>query len=191
MLTWPWVGCTSPARMRSSVDLPQPEGPSTAMNSWRPMSKLALSSATPSLPSEEVKTWLTRSKLMLGRGVAGRTAAFMASLAQAGVDGAGRVEGINLHALRLGDPFPGGGQTLGVEARAFGIADLVLHQRHRGGELLFGLLLVDFGNPLFQRGRRCSRVGDGVLLCLPVGLDELLRDLRIALYEALRRYQRQ
>ena len=34
-----------------------------------------------------------------------------------------------------------------------------------------GLLLVDFGDHLLQRRGRCSRVGDGVLLCLLVGLD--------------------
>src|SRR3546814_3076652 len=38
---------------------------------------------------------------------------------------------------------------------------------------------------------RGSRVGDGVLLRLLVGLDELLRDLGMALHEALRRHQRQ
>ena len=35
MITWPAVGISKPASMRSSVVLPQPDGPSSAKNSPR------------------------------------------------------------------------------------------------------------------------------------------------------------
>ena len=41
----PWVGISKPAIMRSSVVLPQPEGPSSEKNSPRRMSKVTSSTA--------------------------------------------------------------------------------------------------------------------------------------------------
>src|SRR3989304_6945645 len=44
--TWPSVGTSRPASMRSNVVLPQPDGPSSAKNSPGMMSRLTLSTAT-------------------------------------------------------------------------------------------------------------------------------------------------
>src|ERR687897_192773 len=45
MMIWPSVGVSSPAIMRNSVVLPQPEGPSKAKNSFCAMSKETSSTA--------------------------------------------------------------------------------------------------------------------------------------------------
>ena len=45
MMIWPQVGVSSPEIMRSSVVLPQPEGPSSAKNSFWAMSRVTLSTA--------------------------------------------------------------------------------------------------------------------------------------------------
>ena len=44
--TWPSLGTSRPASMRSNVVLPQPDGPSSAKNSPGAMSRLTLSTAT-------------------------------------------------------------------------------------------------------------------------------------------------
>ena len=62
--TSPDVCCSSPARMRTSVDLPQPEGPTTQRNSRRWVSKLILSSASVE-PLAVVKTLLRLSTLRM------------------------------------------------------------------------------------------------------------------------------
>jgi hypothetical protein len=38
--TSPWVGLSRPAMMRNSVVLPQPEAPSSTMNSWSAMGQV-------------------------------------------------------------------------------------------------------------------------------------------------------
>ena len=48
--TEPELTSSSPASMRSDVDLPQPEGPTSTMNSPSPISRLSLSTAAWSAP---------------------------------------------------------------------------------------------------------------------------------------------
>src|ERR1700730_19114029 len=56
--TSPRVGASKPATMFSSVDLPQPDGPRTAVNSWGAMARSMPSSATsrPTRPLNSLKT---------------------------------------------------------------------------------------------------------------------------------------
>ena len=47
----PLVTCSRPASMRSAVDLPDPDGPTSTMNSPSPMSRFRASIAGTGLPS--------------------------------------------------------------------------------------------------------------------------------------------
>ena len=59
--TWPSVGTSRPASMRSKVVLPQPEGPSSAKNSPGMISRLTLST-----PTAEPHRFEMLRKLMMG-----------------------------------------------------------------------------------------------------------------------------
>src|SRR5205814_6455903 len=91
----PDVGASSSARIDSSVDLPQPDGPETEMYSPRSMSRVTSSSARVSSSASPLNTLLTPSSRISGRfGSAssrGRTSRFhQANRPSAGLDVNGR-----------------------------------------------------------------------------------------------------
>src|SRR6185312_10209414 len=139
MLTVPRVGKIRPAIRRSRVDLPQPDGPSTARNSLRPMSNVMPSSAVTAPPSARPKVCSTSAKRIT------RECSLIAALPGAqrvlfaqerAVHRGLGVELVEGDILRLCGPFPGLGEERLLKGTvSISLADVVDHQRDRSGKL--------------------------------------------------------